>query len=153
VILISCPENGDVWGWGINGFGQLGGGDTVTHEIPIKLKGVMRCFAFIIFDSSLQLTLLGFPANITQIACGQSHTLLLTEAGEVYSFGRNAYGQLGHGEDEPVRLLSVCLFACLFFVCLFIYLFICCCCCCCCCCLCVCVLFVLLLMASFILIA
>jgi alpha-tubulin suppressor-like RCC1 family protein len=46
--------------------------------------------------------LTGFPENIIEIACGQSHTLLLTEGGQVFSFGRNAYGQLGHGEDEPV---------------------------------------------------
>lgn len=53
-----------------------------------------------LFIISLILIFIGFPANITQIACGQSHTLLLAD-GSVYSFGRNAYGQLGHGEDIP----------------------------------------------------
>jgi regulator of chromosome condensation len=80
-IQFAIAKNGDVYGWGINGFGQLGNGNAETHELPVKIKG--------------------FPADIKEIACGQSHTLLLTQLGQVYSFGRNAYGQLGHGEDEP----------------------------------------------------
>uniref|UniRef100_A0A182YB42 Regulator of chromosome condensation n=1 Tax=Anopheles stephensi TaxID=30069 RepID=A0A182YB42_ANOST len=35
---------------------------------------------------------------VTQIACGQHHSLVLTAAGEVYSFGSNQYGQLGTGD-------------------------------------------------------
>jgi len=77
----AVDHTGNVYSWGINGFGQLGTGDNKTHMRPHKLKG--------------------FPANIKQIACGASHCLLLTEDGQVFSWGRNAYGQLGQGEDEP----------------------------------------------------
>ncbi|XP_046683725.1 E3 ubiquitin-protein ligase MYCBP2 isoform X4 [Homalodisca vitripennis] len=35
---------------------------------------------------------------VVQIACGLHHTLLLTQNGEVYSFGSNSYGQLGVGD-------------------------------------------------------
>uniref|UniRef100_A0A182JNI9 PHR domain-containing protein n=1 Tax=Anopheles christyi TaxID=43041 RepID=A0A182JNI9_9DIPT len=38
------------------------------------------------------------PPIVTQIACGQHHSLVLTSAGEVYSFGSNQYGQLGTGD-------------------------------------------------------
>ncbi len=44
--------------------------------------------------------LIVFPpdaAPVTQIACGQSHNLVLTAAGQVYSWGAGDYGQLGHG--------------------------------------------------------
>jgi regulator of chromosome condensation len=80
-VQFALHKDGSVSGWGINGFGQLGRGDAKTHERPVKCKG--------------------FPANILDIACGAQHTLLLTQEGHVYSFGRNAYGQLGHGEDQP----------------------------------------------------
>jgi len=77
----AIDTHSNVYAWGINGFGQLGTGGNVSHERPIKVKG--------------------FPGDILDIACGANHTLLLTKGGEVYSFGRNAYGQLGHGEDHP----------------------------------------------------
>ena len=35
--------------------------------------------------------------RVLEVACGQAHTLVLTEAGEVYSWGHNVYGQLGIG--------------------------------------------------------
>jgi len=37
---------------------------------------------------------------ITQVACGESHTLLLTSSGFVHSFGSNQYGQLGVSNEE-----------------------------------------------------
>ncbi|KAF5305408.1 hypothetical protein FQR65_LT07734 [Abscondita terminalis] len=36
---------------------------------------------------------------VTQAACGDTHSLLLTKDGKVYSCGSNDYGQLGH--DQP----------------------------------------------------
>ena len=40
---------------------------------------------------------------IVQVACGNSHTIALTEAGDVYSWGHGKQGALGHGgdNDEP----------------------------------------------------
>ena len=42
--------------------------------------------------------------NITwaQIACGNQHTVALSSNGEVFTWGNNGIGQLGHG-DEKLR--------------------------------------------------
>lgn len=37
---------------------------------------------------------------ICQIACGNSHALLLTSSGFVYSMGSNEFGQLGNPSDD-----------------------------------------------------
>ena len=37
----------------------------------------------------------------TQIACGRDHTAALTKNGEVFTWGLNDCGQLGHGDDIP----------------------------------------------------
>lgn len=39
---------------------------------------------------------------VVQISCGLHHTVLLTSAGEVFTFGSNQYGQLGTGDLQPV---------------------------------------------------
>ena len=49
---------------------------------------------------------------ISQIACGYDHVLLLTSSGFLYSFGKNALGQLGHqssGEEmkEPAIIFQL----------------------------------------------
>jgi RCR-type E3 ubiquitin transferase len=43
------------------------------------------------------------PSNspVVQISCGLHHTVVLTAAGEVFTFGSNQYGQLGTGNLEP----------------------------------------------------
>ena len=49
--------------------------------------------------------------QIVQIACGDEHTLALTEQGQVYSWGLNRYGQLGVGnlssELGPVKVMGL----------------------------------------------
>ena len=38
--------------------------------------------------------------RVVVVAAGRRHSLALSEAGEVYSFGYNTWGQLGHGDQE-----------------------------------------------------
>jgi alpha-tubulin suppressor-like RCC1 family protein len=38
--------------------------------------------------------------NIKQVACGDEHTIILTENNEIFASGRNNYGQLGLGDLE-----------------------------------------------------
>ena len=41
---------------------------------------------------------------VTTVACGSSHTLAVTRAGAVFSWGSGAFGRLGHGSDADVRI-------------------------------------------------
>ena len=40
---------------------------------------------------------------VTKIACGDMHSLFLTNTGSVFSIGDNTYGQLGIGENEKIQ--------------------------------------------------
>ena len=40
---------------------------------------------------------------VTKIACGDMHSLFLTDTGLVFSIGDNTYGQLGIGENEKIQ--------------------------------------------------
>jgi hypothetical protein len=42
--------------------------------------------------------------QVKQVACGQSHALVLTTGGDVYAFGNARMGQIGHGSRSNVRL-------------------------------------------------
>ncbi|KIY98506.1 putative E3 ubiquitin-protein ligase HERC1 [Monoraphidium neglectum] len=76
-------ETRQVYSWGWGDFGRLGHG----HSLD--------CF------SPQPITALSGVA-VRQVACGDAHTLVATEAGELYAFGRNQNGQLGVGSTEDV---------------------------------------------------
>ncbi|XP_074535241.1 E3 ISG15--protein ligase HERC5-like isoform X2 [Halichoeres trimaculatus] len=49
---------------------------------------------------------------VSQVACGNVHSLALTKGGEVFTWGRNSHGQLGLGKDvslqqEPARITAL----------------------------------------------
>ncbi|KAL0212382.1 hypothetical protein RCL1_006008 [Eukaryota sp. TZLM3-RCL] len=69
-------SSGLVWIWGRNSYGKLGLGHTSNSNTPVQLV---------------------LPNNVLvqKVALGRDHSLVLTEDGEVYSFGRNNFGQLG----------------------------------------------------------
>jgi alpha-tubulin suppressor-like RCC1 family protein len=96
VVRISCggqhslalSESGRVYGWGWNEFGQLGFENSLLIHIPkiIELSDVKIC----------------------KIGCGAYHTLLLSESGVIYTFGKNEHEQIGNGTTEnqskPMKL-------------------------------------------------
>jgi alpha-tubulin suppressor-like RCC1 family protein len=93
-------ENGDVWMWGANQYGQLGiGTKSAGVWLPTKLNRV--------WGNSILLT----------ISIGPFHTLLLDKKnGVCWSFGRNNFGQLGTSGESPqgnVSLPSVVLSSCI----------------------------------------
>lgn len=72
-------DQGMVFTWGRGITGQLGRGNIVNED---SVQPV----------SSLQSIL------ITDVSCGESHTVALSTEGEVYTWGGGQLGQLGHGD-------------------------------------------------------
>jgi len=67
-----------LFAWGYNGNGQLGVGNNVNQLTPCKVIGLVGTIT-------------------TQIVCGYAHSLALSDAGCLYAWGANSYGQLGTG--------------------------------------------------------
>ena len=88
IVGVSCGQShivcvdieGTVFSFGGNSYGQLGVStdSLLTTSVPQLITGIPPC---------------------KQVACGESFTMLLSDSGNVYSFGRNAFGQLGIGND------------------------------------------------------
>ena len=86
---LALTSAGTVLAWGSNHFGQLGDGKTVDSHTPVQVS-------------------MPNGTVVTAIAAGGSHSLAVTAAGTVFSWGENQYGQLGDGttvaSDVPVRV-------------------------------------------------
>jgi hypothetical protein len=89
-------EDGEVWSWGANWHGQLGIGQLPVWDPDLEvLEGPESSPTPVpVLDPSGEQPLAGVKA----IAAGDSHSLALTEDGEVWSWGGNGYGQLGIGQ-------------------------------------------------------
>ena len=94
IIAIACgafhslalTSRGIVFGWGFNFWGQLGlGGQRNENQYePVCLIALRK-------------------VNIIEIVCGQHHSVALSSRGDLYTWGHNAYGQLGIGEKVNYR--------------------------------------------------
>ncbi len=73
---------GAVFTFGPGGSGQLGHGDTEDRLVPRQIEQE-------VLDDH----------KVTKVAAGGSFTLLLSEGGSVFTFGRGREGQLGHGDQ------------------------------------------------------
>ena len=71
---MAINSKGELWAWGDNSYHQLGNGDNIAHNEPIKIMD-----------------------NVMAIAAGSFHSLALTTTGVVYAWGWNSRGQLGDG--------------------------------------------------------
>lgn len=81
-------ESGQLYAFGSNVFGQLG------HETNInQITGKAN-------PTPTLVTLPGQNGRVVEVAPGLHHTLVLTESGQLYSFGANTSGQLGR-ETTP----------------------------------------------------
>ena len=72
VSSMAVSADGAVWSWGNNQDGRLGHGDTRHRSRPERIASLA-------------------DTRILQVACGGDYALLLTAAGAVLEFGRNAY--------------------------------------------------------------
>ncbi|XP_011505541.1 PREDICTED: probable E3 ubiquitin-protein ligase HERC4 [Ceratosolen solmsi marchali] len=76
---------GQLFCWGNNSVGQLG---LDTSLAIVQMPRMVKSLATNI---------------VVQIACGQKHSLALTNNGELYSWGSNSNGQLGHGQQLTMQ--------------------------------------------------
>jgi alpha-tubulin suppressor-like RCC1 family protein len=84
---VVLTSTGQLYTFGSNTYGQLGNGtsDASPHPTPEVI------------------TLPGATGSIVQIAAGFEDTLVVTSTGQLYTFGRNSFGELGTGsaDNEP----------------------------------------------------
>jgi alpha-tubulin suppressor-like RCC1 family protein/uncharacterized protein YkwD len=71
---LALEQNGQVWAWGGNAFGQIGNGDTIDRWLPVMPL---------------------FMQEVTAIAAGFGHSLVVKRDRTVRVWGANSSGQLG----------------------------------------------------------
>uniref|UniRef100_A0A7S1E0E8 EGF-like domain-containing protein n=1 Tax=Hemiselmis andersenii TaxID=464988 RepID=A0A7S1E0E8_HEMAN len=69
-------DEGVVYSTGLNDNGQLGHGDLESRKVPTIVEALLT-------------------RNVSAVAAGDYASYIVTDAGEVYSWGNNAYQQLG----------------------------------------------------------
>lgn len=82
---MALDDEGKLFGWGWNKFGQVGVANNDDHNSP-------------------QLVKIPVSERITQVSCGWRHTVAITEKDNVFSWGRGTSGQLGHGDAIDIAL-------------------------------------------------
>lgn len=75
--IFALMEDGDVYSWGQNNYGQLGVGDTTVRNTPTKIS---------VFDK-----------NVRCVMNGGYHVAFITNDHELYTCGLNTNGQCGNG--------------------------------------------------------
>mmetsp|Transcript_22585 Transcript_22585/g.21799 ORF Transcript_22585/g.21799 Transcript_22585/m.21799 type:complete len:482 (-) Transcript_22585:334-1779(-) len=83
--VLALMEGGHVLSWGVGYFGQLGFGDNCCYDNAKLIQ-------------ALEPNRLG--CKVVQIACGGSHSGVVTERGTVFMWGLNKQGQCGLGSKE-----------------------------------------------------
>ncbi|EFJ17371.1 hypothetical protein SELMODRAFT_179009 [Selaginella moellendorffii] len=78
---IAVSQSGKLYTYGWSKYGQLGHGDYADHLLPHQVAALAEF-------------------NITQVSGGWRHTVALTEAGKLYGWGWNKFGQVGSGDVD-----------------------------------------------------
>ncbi|KAL8129371.1 hypothetical protein V2J09_018526 [Rumex salicifolius] len=84
---------GDVFMWG------EGTGDAVIGGGPLKAGNSFGAKMDSLFPKALESTVV---LDVQNIACGGRHAALVTKQGEIFSWGEESGGRLGHGVDSDL---------------------------------------------------
>jgi RCC1 and BTB domain-containing protein len=79
--LVAVTEDGQVYSCGYNARGQLGHGSKQQVTVPRLVESLAQ-------------------RRVLKVACSYYHTILATDADEIFACGRNDFGQLGVGTRE-----------------------------------------------------
>lgn len=74
--IVALKNNGTLWAWGRNVFGQLGNGTTTDEPQPVQIATA---------------------SNWASVSAGDGFTVARKSDGTLWAWGRNTYGQLGEG--------------------------------------------------------
>jgi alpha-tubulin suppressor-like RCC1 family protein len=89
---LGIKKDGTLWSWGNNSFGRTGLGIDAGNTLkPIQIKFVLN---------SSDEEPVEFLGPWQQVSAGDAHSLAISAEGDLYSFGRNANGRTGLGDDE-----------------------------------------------------
>ena len=85
----ALKDDGTLWGWGYNGYGQVGDSTTANKYTPVQI---------------------GADDDWLAIRGGDFHTLGIKEDGALWTWGHNTYGQLGDStttnRTTPIRIAA-----------------------------------------------
>lgn len=128
-LFVNSNVSAQVQSWGLNDFGQLGNGNTVTPQpVPLNIgqpqvTGINAAFNHTValqgdgtllswgnnnlgklgnnstIDSSSPVSVQNLSA-VEAIATGENHSLALRSDGTVWVWGSNGFGQLGNGTSD-----------------------------------------------------
>ncbi|OLF39571.1 chromosome condensation regulator RCC1 [Psychrobacter sp. Cmf 22.2] len=92
---LSIDQNGQVYSWGEDKYGQLGRGTTGRNSCS-KVE-----------DCRLDIGAVQGIEDAVMVAAGYKHNLVLTKDGNVWAFGANGEGQLGNGPAASTNGSSI----------------------------------------------
>ncbi|PIK59472.1 putative RCC1 and BTB domain-containing protein 1 [Apostichopus japonicus] len=79
--VLAATTNNEIYAWGYGQSNNLGNGVAGQVYVPAAITANFG------------------GHHITKLACGYTHTLALTDDGEIYSWGTKDYSQLGHSQN------------------------------------------------------
>ncbi len=92
---VALRNDGTVWAWGGNSWGQLGNGTISNSAWPVQVAAPEAT---------------GHLEQIVAVAAGSSHSMALRDDGTAWTWGSNARGQLGNGTTSksaiPLQVLG-----------------------------------------------
>lgn len=86
---LAITSNDRVFTWGGNYEGELGDNTTTRKNIPVDITSYFN---------------LDEDDQIKKASLGHTFSMLLTEKGQIFSWGDNYYGQLGNNNDKEIQL-------------------------------------------------